>query len=108
MNAGVLQVQGTVTRNHGDPVSVVRPLADLGHLGYALLIAGGAVVAVRRRWPVAIVFAVWGQIDLWFIGGAFTSVPGSRLLTAPFLLLFSLPLAFRRRWPFGVLCVVSR
>jgi signal transduction histidine kinase len=58
-------------------------------------------------WAVAIVLAVWGQIDLWFIGGAFTTVPGSRLLTAPFLLLFSLPLAVRRRWPFGVLCVVA-
>jgi signal transduction histidine kinase len=56
---------------------------------------------------VAGVLAAWGQIDLWLVGGAFTNVPGSRALTAPFLLLFSLPLAYRRRWPFAVLCVVA-
>ncbi len=58
-------------------------------------------------WLVAGLLAVWGQIDLWPVGGAFTDVPGSRALTAPFLLLFSLPLAYRRRWPFAVLCVVA-
>jgi signal transduction histidine kinase len=50
----VMQVQGTVARTHGDPATVVRPLADLGHLGYVLLIASGAVVLVRRRCPVAV------------------------------------------------------
>jgi hypothetical protein len=50
----VMQVQGTVSRTQGDPESVVRPLTDLGHLGYLLLIVGGAVVAVRRLWPVAV------------------------------------------------------
>jgi signal transduction histidine kinase len=50
----VMQVQGTVSRTHEDPAAVLRPLADLGNLGYLLLIAGGAVVAVRRRWPVVV------------------------------------------------------
>jgi hypothetical protein len=49
-----MQVQGTVTRTHGDSASALRPLADLGHLGYVLLIVGGAVVALRRRWPVPV------------------------------------------------------
>ncbi|GAT71214.1 two-component system sensor histidine kinase [Planomonospora sphaerica] len=48
----VMQVQGTMVRNAGEVVQ--RPLTDLGNLGYVLLIAGGAVVAVRRRWPVPV------------------------------------------------------
>jgi signal transduction histidine kinase len=57
-------------------------------------------------WIVAGLLAAWGQIDLWLAGGKFTTVPGPRGLAAPFLLLFALPLGVRRRWPFGVLCVV--
>jgi signal transduction histidine kinase len=57
-------------------------------------------------WLVAGLLAVWGQVDLWIAGGKFTTVPGPHGLTAPFLLLFALPLGVRRRWPFGVLCVV--
>lgn len=53
----VMQVQGTVARNAAEPESVLRPLADLGYLGYALLIASGVVVAVRRLFPTT-VFAV--------------------------------------------------
>jgi hypothetical protein len=41
----VMQVQGTVARTHGDPATVLRPLTDLGNLGYLLLIVGGAVTA---------------------------------------------------------------
>jgi signal transduction histidine kinase len=53
----VMQVQGTVARNAAEPESVLRPLSDLGYLGYALLIASGAAVAVRRWFPTT-VFAV--------------------------------------------------
>ncbi|MET8864847.1 sensor histidine kinase [Nonomuraea sp. NPDC004580] len=51
----VMQVQGTIVRNGGEVV--LRPLTDLGSLGYVLLVVSGLVVAVRRRWPVP-VFAV--------------------------------------------------
>jgi signal transduction histidine kinase len=47
----VMQVQGTVARAHGEPATVLRPLDGLG---YALLVAGGVAVVVRRRWPVAV------------------------------------------------------
>jgi signal transduction histidine kinase len=71
----VMQVQGTVTRTHGDPATVLRPLADLGHLGYVLLVAGGAVVAVRRRWPVA-VFATAALTSLAYYALDFPDGPG--------------------------------
>ena len=50
----VMQVQGTVARVAADPETVLRPLTDLGYLGYVLLIVSGAVLVVRRRWPVAV------------------------------------------------------
>jgi signal transduction histidine kinase len=31
-----------------------RPLTDFGHLGFALLVVGGLVVAVRRLWPIPV------------------------------------------------------
>src|SRR5437762_3596938 len=47
----VMQVQGTVAK----PADVgSRPLTDLGHLGYLLLIVSGLVLAVRRRWPAPV------------------------------------------------------
>jgi signal transduction histidine kinase len=75
---------------------------------------GSTTLAERARrvdqdtldWLVAGLLAVWAQVDLWVVGGKLTAVPGPRGLTAPFLLLFSLPLGVRRRRPFGVLCVV--
>jgi signal transduction histidine kinase len=71
----VMQVQGTVSRTNADPESVLRPLDDLGNLGYLLLIAGGAVVAVRRRWPVA-VFATTALASLVYYGLDFPDGPG--------------------------------
>ncbi|MCD4535364.1 sensor histidine kinase [Nocardioides sp. cx-169] len=48
----VMQVQGTVVRNDGEPV--LRSLSDLGGLGYVLLVASGVALVVRRRWPVPV------------------------------------------------------
>ena len=53
----VMQIQGTIVRNAADPTAVLRPLTDLGYLGYVLLVASGAVVAVRQRWPVPVFVA---------------------------------------------------
>jgi signal transduction histidine kinase len=47
-----MQVQGTVTREPAE--SGARTLAELGNLGYVLLVVSGLVVAVRRQWPVAV------------------------------------------------------
>ena len=47
----VMQVQGTVAKP--DEVGS-RPLADLGYLGYVLLIVSGLALAARRRWPVPV------------------------------------------------------
>lgn len=70
----VMQVQGTVTR---DPVeeAAVRPLTDLGNLGYVLLIVSGMVVAGRRRWPVP-VFATTAFASLVYYGLDFPDGPG--------------------------------
>ena len=48
----VAQIQGTLVRNQGEPI--LRPLADLGNLGYLLLAISGVVIVVRRRWPVTV------------------------------------------------------
>ncbi len=71
----VAQVQGTVVRNAGEPGAVLRPLSDLGNLGYVLLVVGGAVVAVRRRWPVA-VFGVTALASLVYYALDFPDGPG--------------------------------
>jgi signal transduction histidine kinase len=70
----VMQVQGTVTR---DPVeeAAVRPLTDLGNLGYVLLIVSGMVVAGRRRWPVP-VFLLAGLASLVYYSLDFRDGPG--------------------------------
>ncbi|WP_280382672.1 sensor histidine kinase [Nocardia wallacei] len=71
----VMQVQGTVVRNSGQPEAVLRPLSDLGYLGYILLIVSGAVVVVRRRRPVA-VFAVTALASVVYYGLDFPDGPG--------------------------------
>ena len=58
-----MQLQGTIAKTAADPASVLRPLTDIGHVGYVLLIASGLVVALRRRFPVA-VFAATGAASL--------------------------------------------
>jgi signal transduction histidine kinase len=69
----VMQVQGTLNRA-GDHASS-RPLSDLGHLGYVLLIVSGMVVALRRRRPIA-VFAVTALTSLVYYGLDFMDGPG--------------------------------
>ncbi|NUW42273.1 sensor histidine kinase [Nonomuraea rhodomycinica] len=70
----VMQVQGTIIRNAGEVVQ--RPLSDLGDLGYLLLIVGGAVVAVRRRWPVP-VFVTAALTSLVYYGLDFPDGPAA-------------------------------
>ncbi|MDZ5443404.1 sensor histidine kinase [Micromonospora sp. 4G57] len=68
----VMQVQGTAAK----PAEVgSRPLADLGHLGYVLLIVSGLVLAVRRRWPVP-VFITAALASLVYFGVDFPDGPG--------------------------------
>lgn len=69
----VMQVQGTVARVAAE--GATRPLADLGDLGYALLVVSGLAVAVRRRWPVP-VFAVTALASLAYYGLGFPDGPG--------------------------------
>jgi len=69
----VMQVQGTIVRNSGEVV--MRPLSDLGYLGYILLVLSGAVVAVRRRWPVA-VFATTALASFAYYALDFPDGPG--------------------------------
>ena len=57
-------------------------------------------------WTVAGLLLVWGQVDLWAVGGKFTRVPGEHALAAAFLVLVAMPLGLRRRWPLAVLTVV--
>lgn len=71
----VMQVQGTVSRAAAQPETVLRPLADLGHLGYVLLIASGAVIALRRRFPVA-VFTITALASLTYYTLDFPDGPG--------------------------------
>ena len=71
----VMQVQGTLAKVAADPESVLRPIADLGGLGYLLLIASGAVVVLRRRFPVA-VFAVTAVASLIYYTLDFPDGPG--------------------------------
>ena len=71
----VMQVQGTVVRNSGQPEVVLRPLSDLGNLGYLLLIVPGAALVVRRDRPVA-VFAVTALSSVVYYGLDFPDGPG--------------------------------
>ena len=68
----VMQVQGTLAK----PSDVgAWPLSDFGYLGYALLIVSGLVLAVRRRWPVA-VFITAALASLVYYAIGFSDGPG--------------------------------
>ena len=70
-----MQVQGTMSKVVNEPESVVRPLDSLGHLGYLLLAVSGAVIALRHRFPVA-VLAVTGAASLAYYLLDFPDGPG--------------------------------
>jgi signal transduction histidine kinase len=68
----VMQVQGTVAK----PADVgSRPLTDFGYLGFVLLTGSGLVLAVRRRWPVA-VFLTVAVASLVYYASGFSDGPG--------------------------------
>jgi len=68
----VMHVQGTVAKP-AEPGS--RPLTDLGHLGYLLLIVSGLVLAGRRRWPTP-VFVTAALASLAYFAIGFPDGPG--------------------------------
>jgi signal transduction histidine kinase len=68
----VMQVQGLLAKP-ADPGS--RPLTDLGHLGYVLLIVSGLALVGRRRWPVP-VFATAALASLVYYTVGFSDGPG--------------------------------
>ncbi|PSL05880.1 signal transduction histidine kinase [Haloactinopolyspora alba] len=71
----VMQVIGTrQTASNAEPGLVERTLADVGYLGYSLLIVGGLSLVVRRRHPVA-VFVVNGVISLVYFAAGFPDGP---------------------------------
>jgi signal transduction histidine kinase len=82
----VMQVQGTIGRTEAQPETVLRPLADLGNLGYVLLILTGASIALRRLFPMA-VFVVTALASLTYYGLDFPDGPGWLAL---FVALYSL------------------
>jgi signal transduction histidine kinase len=68
----VMQVQGSLAK----PQDIgARPLGDLGHLGYLLLIASGLALAGRRRWPVP-VFVTTAVVSLVYYAVGFSDGPG--------------------------------
>jgi signal transduction histidine kinase len=67
-----MQVQGTVAK----PTDVgARPLADLGYLGYVLLIAPGLALVWRRRWPAGVLIATAAASLAYYTVG-FSDGPG--------------------------------
>jgi len=64
-----------VARADRNAETVLRPLADLGHLGYALLAVSGLVLVVRRRWPV-VVFVVTALASAVYYTVDYPDAPG--------------------------------
>lgn len=71
----VMQLQGTLTRAEADPATVMRPLADLGHLGHGLLVLSGLVLVFRRAHP-PLVFAAAASMSLVYYTLDFPDGPG--------------------------------
>src|SRR5262245_20069460 len=68
----VMQVQGTLAK----PSDIgARPLTDLGHLGYVLLVVSGLAVCARHRWPVA-VFITTALASLVYYAVGYSDGPG--------------------------------
>lgn len=63
----VMQLQGTVTKVAAEPATVLRPLADLGHLGHILLIVSGVAIALRRRHPVGVLAVTAGASLTYYV-----------------------------------------
>jgi signal transduction histidine kinase len=57
-------------------------------------------------WAVASLLFALGEIDLWSGAEHFTTLHGSRASAAVFVIAVTVPLGFRRRWPFAVQSVV--
>jgi signal transduction histidine kinase len=55
VSVALFQVLGTYRATENQPGT--RPLGDPDGLGYLLLVAGGLILLVRRRWPVAVFLA---------------------------------------------------
>jgi signal transduction histidine kinase len=71
----VMQVWGVTSVASAEDAVAARPLTDLGGLGYVLLVVSGAVLAVRRRWPVP-VFVVTAVASLVYYSVGFPDGPG--------------------------------
>lgn len=69
-----MQIQGTVRVSESSDV-VARPLSEFGNLGFVLLFVAGAVLVVRRRWPIA-VFVINAGISVVFFSVGFGDGPG--------------------------------
>ncbi|MET9216217.1 MULTISPECIES: sensor histidine kinase [unclassified Nocardia] len=63
-----MQVESAGTALGAEPVA--RPVTDFGYAAYALLILGGGVLVVRRRYPV-LVFGITGVLSLVYFGLGF-------------------------------------
>lgn len=71
----VKQVVATAYLEATEPGAVVRPLSDLGNLGYVILAVTGLALVVRRRFPAA-VFVLTALASLLYYALDFRDGPG--------------------------------